>query len=53
MTQFLLALTCLLSADALTGKVMKVKGFGHCVCKVQSADRNQAIIIHTATGVAS
>jgi len=28
----------------------RLKGFGHGVRKVQSAGRNQAIIIHTATG---
>ena len=27
-----------------------LKGFGHGVRKVQSAGRNQAVIIHTATG---
>jgi hypothetical protein len=28
----------------------RLKGFGHGVRKVQSAGRNQAVIIHTATG---
>ncbi len=28
----------------------RVKGFGHGVKKVQSAGRNQALLIHTATG---
>jgi DNA transformation protein len=28
----------------------RLKGFGHGVCKVQSASRNQAVVIHTATG---
>lgn len=28
----------------------RLKGFGHGVRKVQSAGKNQAIIIHTATG---
>ncbi len=28
----------------------RVKGFGHGVRKVQTAGRNQAVIIHTATG---
>jgi DNA transformation protein len=28
----------------------RLKGFGHGVRKVQSADRNQAVIIHTAYG---
>jgi hypothetical protein len=28
----------------------RLKGFGHGVRKVQSAGRNQALIIHTATG---
>jgi DNA transformation protein len=28
----------------------RLKGFGHGVKKVQSAGRNQAVIIHTATG---
>jgi hypothetical protein len=28
----------------------RLKGFGHGVRKVQSAGRDQAIVIHTATG---
>jgi DNA transformation protein and related proteins len=28
----------------------RLKGFGHGVRKVQTAGRNQAVIIHTATG---
>jgi len=28
----------------------RLKGFGHGVRKVQSAGRNQSVIIHTATG---
>jgi len=28
----------------------RLKGFGHGVRKVQSAGRNQAVIVHTATG---
>ena len=28
----------------------RLKGFGHGVRKVQSAGKNQAVIIHTATG---
>ncbi|TWU44162.1 hypothetical protein Q31b_16980 [Novipirellula aureliae] len=28
----------------------RLKGFGHGVRKIQSAGKNQAIIIHTATG---
>ena len=28
----------------------RLRGFGHGVRKVQSAGRNQAVIIHTATG---
>jgi hypothetical protein len=28
----------------------RLKGFGHGVRKVESAGRNQAVIIHTATG---
>ncbi len=28
----------------------RLKGFGHGVRKVQSTGRNQAVIIHTATG---
>src|ERR1700730_870340 len=28
----------------------RLKGFGHGVRKVQSAGRNQAVIIHTSTG---
>ena len=28
----------------------RLKGFGHGVRKVQSAGRNHAVIIHTATG---
>ncbi len=28
----------------------RLKGFGHGVRKVQSAGRNKAVIIHTATG---
>jgi DNA transformation protein and related proteins len=28
----------------------RLKGFGHGVRKIQSAGRNQAVIIHTATG---
>jgi DNA transformation protein len=28
----------------------RLKGFGHGVRKVQSAGRNQAVVIHTATG---
>jgi len=28
----------------------RLKGFGHGVKKVQSAGRNQAVVIHTATG---
>jgi cupin 2 domain-containing protein len=29
---------------------LRLKGFGHGVRKVQSAGRNQAVVIHTATG---
>ncbi len=28
----------------------RLKGFGHGVRKVQSAGKNQAVVIHTATG---
>jgi hypothetical protein len=28
----------------------RIKGFGHGVRKVQSAGKNRAIVIHTATG---
>lgn len=28
----------------------RLKGFGHGVRKIQSAGKNQAVIIHTATG---
>jgi len=28
----------------------RLKGFGHGVRKVQSAGRNQSVVIHTATG---
>ena len=28
----------------------RLKGFGHGVKKVQSAGKNQAVVIHTATG---
>ena len=30
---------------------LRLKGFGHGVRKVQSAGRNQSVIIHTATGL--
>lgn len=28
----------------------RLKGFGHGVCKVRTAGKNKAVIIHTATG---
>ena len=28
----------------------RLKGFGHGVCKVETAGNNKAVIIHTATG---
>lgn len=28
----------------------RLKGFGHGVRKVQSAGKNQAVVVHTATG---